>query len=418
MGQTRIFVSHSNNDPDTGPYLEAISTGLAAAGFDVLIDRTRLEAGSEWRRDIYSWMGLCHGAVILLSQAALRAGSIWVPRETSILLWRRALDPDFLIIPVCLGSVTPANLTAGAFTDSQITELQFAAAGATPAALVEELVRKLTPLNPPKTPLEALASRVAELLRSVSDAVIEEAMDKLALDLGRWSPLYETRQKLAFAMLNLPLRRSIEALEILAESMESGKADQILEITAPAWVDLHAARHLAECGTAGQERRAVVLNGSTYFCAKMYVQRASCKPPKTSWPVISTTGIHGERVAEEIAAEIEDALIKTFRVPLDPIAPNAREQLRLVLEEYRRKRRPVFVAFRYSASVAGALRELQRMFPAVTFVFLSGEDFPPANALAGQSVRLIEPKLESGVEATAQTDFNYAHSVIRPRDPD
>src|SRR4051812_24231830 len=100
MPRPRIFVSHSNNDPHSRAYIEAIEATLGAAGFEILVDRTRLEPGNKWRDEIYTWMGLCHAAIILVSDAAIRPESIWVPRESSILLWRRTLDPAFNVIPV------------------------------------------------------------------------------------------------------------------------------------------------------------------------------------------------------------------------------------------------------------------------------------------------------------------------------
>jgi len=219
--------------------------------------------------------------------------------------------------------------------------------------------------------------------------------------------------KLAFAMLNVPLSSSVKALEILAESLDASKANQLLEIVAPSWVDLNAARHIAECGISNANKPAVVLNGSTYFCAKMYVQRASFKTPKTSWPIILNDGIHGERIVDEIAADIETALILALRIEEDPLNPNARAQLNLVLQEYLRNKRPVFVAFAYSAPLYGVLREIQAIFPTITFVFLSGEEFPSAIPSNGSFVRLIEPKLQTGDETKAQRDFAYARSLIR-----
>jgi len=94
MLRPRIFISHSNNDAATPPYLESLTSSLTAANFDVLVDRHRLQPGAEWRRDIYCCLGICHAAIILLSKAANDPNSIWVPRETNILLWRRTIDPS------------------------------------------------------------------------------------------------------------------------------------------------------------------------------------------------------------------------------------------------------------------------------------------------------------------------------------
>jgi hypothetical protein len=411
----RIFVSHSNSDPDSAAYIEAVDAALTGAGFEVLVDRKRLEPGARWRDEIYTWMGLCHGAVILVSEAAMRPGSVWVPRETSILLWRRTLDPKFVVIPACLGTVSPADLDGGVFQDMQLGEIQTAPA-ATPADLAAALTGRFAPLAAPRTPLEVLASRLAELLRPVSDGAVEEAIEALAIDLGPCTPPGDPRLALALALLQAPLRDSLYALEVLAESMDGSKADQVLSMIAPSWVDLCAARWLADCGTRAEDKPAAVLNAATPFCARMYVDRASCRPPKTRWPIVTPTAVHGERPAQEIAAEVEQNLIHEFRLADDPAMPDPRVRLAALLRERQRDGRPVFAALRFSPAIAATLPELQRLLPSVTFVLLSGEEFPAPAFLEGRRVCLVEPRLAPGAEAQAQLDFDYVRSIIRPQE--
>jgi TIR domain len=414
MLRRRIFVSHSNSDPDSPAYIEAIDSALAAAGFEMLVDRKRLEPGAKWRDDIYTWMGLCHGAVILISEAAIRPGSIWVPRETNILLWRRTLDPNFVVIPVCLGVVRPEDLKSGVFTDMQLGEIETAPA-ATTAELVGALSARFARLAAPRTPLELLASRVAEVLLAVSDNAIEEAIEQLPIDLGPCRATLDSRQALGLALLQIPLRKSVAALEILAEYVEGSKADQILAIIAPSWVDLCAARWVADCGGRIDDKPAAVLNAATLFCARMYVDRASCRPPKTRWPLVNTTGVHGERVAQEIAAEVEQNLIQEFRLADDPQMPEPRARLAALLRERQREGRPVFATLQCSAAIAAELSELQRLLPSVTFILLSGDEFPAPAILDGKRVRFVEPRLAPGAEAQAQLDFDFVRSIIRPQ---
>jgi hypothetical protein len=415
MGRRRIFVSHSNSDPDSPAYIEAIGSALTSAGLEVLVDRQRLEPGARWRDEIYTWMGLCHGAVILVSEAALRPGSLWVPRETSILLWRRTLDPNFPVIPACLGSTTPEDLRGGVFADMQLEDIQTAPA-ATPAELAIALTHKFAALAAPRTPLDLLASRIAELLLSVSDRAIEEARETVAIDLGPCTPAGDPRHALALALLQVPLRDSLTALEVLAEYMDGSKADQLVAMIAPSWVDLCAARWLADCGARVSDKPAAVLNAASSFSARMYVDRASCRPPKTRWPMVYCTGVHGERPAQEIAAEIEQNLIQEFRLADDPQMPDPRARLEALLRERQRAGRPAFVALRFSPPVAAVLSELQRQLPSLTFVLLSGEEFPAPALLEGRRVRLVEPRLAPGVEQQAQVDFDLLRSIIRPEE--
>lgn len=410
MGR-RIFISHSNSDPDSAAYLDCLHAELTRAGFDVLVDRKRLELGAKWRDDIYTWMGLCHGAVILVSEAAMKHGSIWVPRETSILLWRRTLDRDFVVVPVCLSGVRPEHLNVGVFTDMQLNEIQTLAAG-TPDEVADALIQRFAPLAAPKTPLEMLANRLVELLLPTSDGAIEEAIESLPIDLG---PITAASQRyaLALAMLQAPLGDSLAALEVLADYLEGSKIDQIIWMIAPSWVDLCAARWLADCAARSANKPAAVLNAATPFCARMYVDRASCRPPKTRWPVVNSTAVHGERATLEIAAEVEQNLIQEFRLADDPHMPDPRARLAALLRERERAGRPVFATIPFSPAVAAALPELQRLMPAVTFIVLSGGEFPSPALIEGKRAHLIEPRLQPGAEDKALVDFDVVRSIIR-----
>jgi hypothetical protein len=360
-------------------------------------------------------MGLCHGAVILVSEAAMRPDSIWVPRETSILLWRRTLDSSFMVIPACLGTVRPEHLGRGVFGDMQLGEIQTAPAD-TPEQLAAALTARFAPLATPKTPLEVLASRLSELLQGVSDRAIEESLEVLPIDLGPCAPTADVRSTLALALLQSPLRESLPAVEVLAECMDGSKADQVLAIIAPSWVDLCAARWLADWGVRGDDKPAVFINAAKYFTARMYVYRASCRPPKTRWPVVNLTAVHGERAAQEIAAEVEQNLIREFRLEDDPDVPDPRASLRALLKQRQREGRPVFATLPFVPAIPAALPELQRLVPGVTFVVRSGQDFPAPGVLEGKRVCFVEPRLNPGAEEQAHLDFLHVKSIIRPQE--
>jgi hypothetical protein len=414
MHRRRIFISHSNKDPFAEQYLREVDSALTAAGFDVLIDTKHLGPGVSWRDELYTWMGLSHGAVILVSDSVLREDSIWVPREAGILLWRRTLDPSFVVVPVCIGSVTPEHLAGPPFRDLQLQAIQGVRAQ-TPEAVAREVVELFAGPSVPSSPFDALADRIVELLAGVSEGVLTEAAEAIGVDLGPWAPRNVPARGLALALLQVPLGVSVDAIEVLAEHIDAARADQILAIVAPSWVDLSAARWLADFGTSPAERPALILNASTHFSATMYVQRAGCKPPKTRWPLIATTGVHGEQPAREIAAEIEQSLIQEFRLADDPFQKNARERLIALLRTRQQQRRPVFVGLRLAPEMASLLAELQQqeVVRSVTLIVLSGDEFPEAPLLERAKVQRVEPRLEPGAERKAQTDFDFARSVIR-----
>jgi len=172
MLRRRIFISHSNKDPVAEQYLHAVDSALTAAGFDVLVDTKHLGPGASWRDELYTWMGLSHGAVILVSDSVLCDDSVWVPREASILMWRRTLDPTFVVVPVCIGSVTPDDLAGPPFRDLQLQSIQGIRAR-TPESVATELVERFAGPAAPASPLDALADRIIELLTGVGEARVD-----------------------------------------------------------------------------------------------------------------------------------------------------------------------------------------------------------------------------------------------------
>jgi hypothetical protein len=67
----RIFVSHANGDEESDRFLPRLCEALAERDLEVLIDRTGLRPGSSWRREIYTWLSICHGAIVILSPKAV-----------------------------------------------------------------------------------------------------------------------------------------------------------------------------------------------------------------------------------------------------------------------------------------------------------------------------------------------------------
>jgi len=414
----RIFISHRNGEESVIALIKAIDERLAAAGFDVLVDFDRLRPGASWRDEIYTWLGVCHAGVILLSPDALSEGSVWVPRESSILAWRKALEPGFTLIPVLLPGVTTDDLRGDPrFRDLGLHDLQIIThvdAAATCAELQDGLARLAAA---PRTPLEELAEQIQALLDGVKPDFIQEGLRRCAVDASMLSPLGDTARKLALALLQVPLSNALSALEYLAERTSTPTAiDRILEIIAPSWVDICAARWIAACASPSERRPAAVINATTKFAAEMYVRRASCRPPKTMWRVIPVTAVCGELVFEDLATEIYAALLASFSTSLidDPFAAAPEAQLLGVLKELSRRGRPVVIVLRLPPGVAELLPQLQERFPQLTFLFLSGKDLPDPAACPETLLRRVEPALPDGREITACVEYQTARSILRP----
>uniref|UniRef100_UPI00280ACE59 toll/interleukin-1 receptor domain-containing protein n=1 Tax=Streptomyces clavuligerus TaxID=1901 RepID=UPI00280ACE59 len=113
---TQVFISHSaKRDPLTLEVLQRVASGLTSKNFEVRVDMEALRPGVDWCATLYQWLAECDAAVVLFNEAALE--SFWVRREVNILLWRRALNPRFRVIPVLVGKMSSGRLKDAGFSD-------------------------------------------------------------------------------------------------------------------------------------------------------------------------------------------------------------------------------------------------------------------------------------------------------------
>ena len=415
MKKPRVFISHSNRDAKALSFLDMVSAELSNNGFDVLVDRERLKPGADWRDEIYTWMGLCNGAVILLSQSVFEPDSLWVPRETSILLWRRTLDPAFLIVPVFVDSITDRHLDTGNFKDLNLREIE-AILQANPDDMVRLILERFEKLKwEAPTPLEELSSQVASLMGGLDEEIVRRAADILKVELGPWDPADDPRRALALRMLQVNLKQSVDVLEYLVPYMEhETNVDRILSVIAPSWVDLCSARWITHCACCKDVKPIILLNAHRKRTADMYIQRACCRTKKTMWPVITLSEIYGEATVPEILAEIDQALLREFRLEEDPFGDDVHARLDDLLKVRDSQGKPVFILLRYQSLLKKFITDLHAALPRITLFVLTGDELPDTSAFEPTPMRLLEPLLQPGAEKQAQNDYDYAVSVIRP----
>ena len=413
----RIFISHSSNNSISDELIGSLSNALKRERFEVLVDFERIKPGAKWRDEIYTWLGLCHGAVILLSPEALGSGSIWVARESAILTWRNTLVPDFLIIPVLLPGVTTDRLRMDLqFRDLRLETFQVVR-HENNAATERAVLDGLSKMSPPgKTPVEEIAIQIEILLEGIGPAALEMAADELAVDIVNSVSATTLPQALAIAMLQVPLSEAVKALEILIQHAPDPSAiDRILDIIAPNWVDLHAARWIARCALEKSNKPAVALNAETKFAADMYIRRAACKPPKTCWHVVPITAVFGENTFDDIAQEIWQSLRNSFADFLlnDPFLSDFDQQLVALLQDLHQLSRPVVIVCRLPPRANTIILRLRDRFPYLHFLFLSGKELPDAAEYPETVLRLVKPELPQGKEHDARREFIAARTLIR-----
>jgi hypothetical protein len=407
MPAPRIFISHSAHEPEARQLLEDLAAGLEQSGFVVLLDRARLAPGSRWRAEIYTWMGLCHAAVVLLSPSALRAES-WVSTEVTILGWRMALDPRMLLIPVLVPPVTRRKLKRGALGRIAINEIQ--AAPNDPEALVAELTRRFESLLQvcPTTTLEPWVRIIAE---AVADAerrnprMIEEAAAAVGRQLPVWEPGVAAREQLAREMLGWEPAAIRMAVEYLCCSIEDDPLERMIQILGCLWVDPQAVARIPEVASGPEPGRVIALNATNAWTAKMYVKRAACSIP--SWAVLPAPNQSGEDQATRISKEIRQAMVDRFG--LEGYTP---KQINSWLRD--KWARPVVVLLDAEGLDQEIVAEVRREWPAPVLLLLTGDRaVAPELGAEGQAPLLTLPDLDRVVEQDAWDNYLVLRNLIK-----
>lgn len=415
----RVFISHVNDDHDADGILGCLEHALSDAGFDVLVDRQRLEPGTVWRQEIYTWLGLCHAAVVLLSSQALERDKFWVGREMELLVWRKALAPTFTLIPVLVPPVTLEQVEgSGRFRDLNVRELHCVDAANVTAA-VDAIVAALIHVSEAqRAPADVLADKIEGCLEHARPAGIAAASLKIALDFGPWTPRRNDKRTLAMKLVGMELGQALPAIEELRNRSgpELGESlREVVEILAANWVEPEAARWLAMIACGDRTRapeKALVLNARNGFAASHYVRRACQLPPSATWEPLAITGVTGETAEAEIADEIDACLERAVRLKPDPFAADERMRRERMLAARRQQSWPMFLAIRFLPSAKTILPSLKTRFPYSCFLLLS-ECEPPAEALRPTELfHLVEPLIDESRLTAALTAYDLATAKV------
>jgi len=412
----RIFISYSGKDSSSVDLCNHLYHSFRQEGFDVFVDRKRIDAGSKWRDEIYSWLGLCHAGIIILSQKALEKDCVWVPREAAILTWRQHLQPEFGIIPILMPGVQVEDLhTNEQYRDLRIDSLQ-CISHQDNKSTQHTLSSKLSQLkNVKKTPYEEISEQIEILLGDIREDILCRALERL--NINTVQAFENVRQSLSLSLLQMHLIEAVKVLEFLVPfSPDLTAVDRILDIIAPNWVDVRAARWILICARKQQLKPAIVLNAASKFAAEMYVRRATCKPSKNCWQVIPITAIHGENAFEDITREIWQVLKDYFNDALisDPFDDSPDQELITLLQHLNGLGRPAVIVMKLPPQANTLITRLRDQYPYLTFLFLSGRELPDPGQYPETLLKSLRPALNAQMEADARKNFITARSILRP----
>jgi hypothetical protein len=254
----RLFISHSSHAAGSLDALTTIAETLKGRGIDVRYDKTEITTGDEWRQVINAMLADCDAAAFIVTPGALT--SEWVLKEANILLWRRARNPDFLVLPVCYGEVD-----AQALTDStlwkELEPLQLGQAD-TPDAAAGLIADKLAPLGEmlDPTPLGLMAIEIAARLEQAPKPLLHRARLKLdpaapaTVDPGE---LADAIARWMLAQEPPALKQMAAALSELGDRFVKDDLEALLDYVMPLWVDPDAASWLTRPGLRVADRHGI-----------------------------------------------------------------------------------------------------------------------------------------------------------------
>jgi hypothetical protein len=231
-------------------------------------------------------MADCHAAVVLLTRNAV--ASPWVLKETTILAWRRSLEPAFKLFVVQFPDVGDDELKQARYEPLQHRLVQGVQAG--DAAHIAARVRAALEADAVKaaqTLFDRLSVSLTDLLEDLSQGVLKAVADRLQVQAPPWRPGGAAKAALVEAVACGVLRGQLGAYAHLKELVNDLKATKlpseslrtILRFAAPHWVSAEAAgllAGLADEAATGAPCRAAALNGvyAKPYTGQMYVQRA------------------------------------------------------------------------------------------------------------------------------------------------
>ncbi len=427
----RIFISHSDREQETVNFLKCLSDELKNE-FEVYVDtELQKKPGCDWRQELFTWMARCDAVVILIDKSTIE-DSAWVAFESIITLWRRALDPDFIIIPVYLGTESKEGMEKQKlFKELNLKALegvlQITSEGKrTPREMInciKTCLKKKLKQYKGSTPIEKLEEQIEQYLKNVPNSDIKSVCCNLNIDPGPWKPKDHPHRALACWMLKEGLLKSTEALmESELSDLDDADKENIFNLVAPSWVDICAAGIIPDCAM-NKYKPAIVLNAIAPFSAKMYIHRASCIPDGWQGNIYEVPNKNGA-VKDEIPNEIVEWLTRTFADDfkdsggLFPTPDAKRKELRRILAD--EKRPPIFIVFNYS-ELQKLLPELQKLLlewqnhdilSLVTFFLLTGEKFPEQEKLEKLKFKLLEPPLQPHAEIDAYTENKQAYNRL------
>lgn len=417
----RIFISHGTDkrEPSELQFLDDLALHLASPAadgsvHDLLLDRTRLDAGDDWAGVLHDWLAECQVAVLLLSPRALQRP--WVLKEATILAFRRARDPGFPLIPLLLPGLDMAAVDAHpGFSALQLGACQAFAPGGAPDALAAFVKAKLSGLQVPlETPLDRLQQVLENRISLADAAALERACEALLGEAVPWITTLERPRQRARVLARAIARGRLGRLGTLADMTKSlhaaalarEHASEVLDLAASFWVEEEVAARLR--GVMAQRHsapQAAALNsGKISHGAQMAVWRAQL--PDTASNVYWVAGGGSDGWGDELVERLCNAYLEAHRHAR--FGPKDAQEAADALAA---RTAPVFFVIPPPLPDALLLAELHQRFPSAIFIAHTGKVLPLPADLPPHIVPL-SPGLDLVLELRHWSDYLTAQESL------
>jgi len=379
----------------------ALEQKLAASPekYGVLLDRSTLQLGEDWRSAINAWIGSCDVALLLVSQDALT--STYCQYEWNILSYRRKQTGNLgLVLPIYFG-IKPKDIKDKPYQLAEIQGIEYA----DPDESWKKISAILEKITPGERPGERQAGYIADILKDLvkNEKDLARAARKVALNIGTWDPYQDAWVDLAFKLTAVGIQKAtIALLEIPGIKRNPARLSELLEMISCSWVDERSSERIRARAEGVCAERAVSLNADDAVTARMYILSACQRPPSDIWSNTQVHNVFARR--EDLYDQVLKALAGHFK-----IEPDKEAAVHAKLEKLDRFEQPVLITLQADGIDKTFLDYLREKFKTVTFLLLSGGN--PLPEPLRELVESIEPALPDGFEKKFLQDYEDAKDV-------
>lgn len=371
--QPKIFISHSAKDEFTSALLVALEEQLSAAGYFVLVDRTRLKiegVGTNWRVTLNQWLDICDGAILLVSPDAVK--SAWVHAKSTILNYRHHRDKEhgveFPLFIIHTGGTRPDQVAGPEFGINALDHIQSVQAESGTDIFAIAL-RIFAPLLEAAQRSESsdLCFDISKELGGCDEESLARASERIEKDFTKLhSRAVSKSNALAYLLMGAQLREAAHALCEIWPTRRVAQ-DNIIRLLEPSWADPRSVAWLIEEFVKIELPRTAIVPTAHIDSVACHIDRAQRRNPVMRW-VRTIVPKLGDREPQDCIEKLTTDLANKLRIAS---TEDALEEIRSTIEISAEQNYPfvfIFISWDAYERVGGAI---EKAFGPITSIVLN-----------------------------------------------